>query len=74
MFTCGQSIKDLKVSMYFKTNKEVISGPDLVLQASGGYSDLSWTGVCRSSLKPIPIFKGDFGQKGYPFLRIFFQK
>ena len=24
--------------------------------------------------KPLPIFKGDFGRKGYPFLRIFLEK
>ena len=23
---------------------------------------------------PLPIFKGDFGRKGYPFLRIFLEK
>ena len=40
----------------------------------GGYSDLSWTGVCRSSLKTPTIFKGDFGRKEYPFLRIFLEK
>ena len=40
----------------------------------GGYSDLSWTGCAARVSKPIPIFKGDFGQKGYPFLRIFLQK
>ena len=31
-------------------------------------------GCAARASKPIPIFKGDFGQKGYPFLRIFFQK
>ena len=40
----------------------------------GGYSDLSWTGVCRSRLKPLPILKGKFVRKGYPFLRIFLEK
>ena len=24
--------------------------------------------------RPLPIFKGDFGRKGYPFLRIFLEK
>ena len=28
-------------------------------------------GCAAQASKPIPIFKGDFGQKGYPFLRIF---
>ena len=41
---------------------------------SGGVLRFELDGVCRSSLKPIPIVKGDFGQKGYPFLRIFLQK
>ena len=31
-------------------------------------------GVPLEPQKPIPIFKGDFGQKGYPFLMIFLQK
>ena len=30
-------------------------------------------GCAAWASKPIPIFKGDFGQKGYPFLRIFLQ-
>ena len=35
-----------------------------------------WVGQrCAARVsKPIPIFKGDFGQNGYPFLRIFLQK
>ena len=48
---------------------EVVSPVDVNHQ--GGYSDLSWTGVCARASKPLPIFKGDFGRKGYPFLRIF---
>ena len=31
-------------------------------------------GCAARASKPIPIFKGDFGQKGYPVLRIFLQK
>ena len=31
-------------------------------------------GCAARASKPIPIFKGDFGQNGYPFLRIFLQK
>ena len=31
-------------------------------------------GCAARASKPIPIFKGDFGQKGYPYLRIFLQK
>ena len=31
-------------------------------------------GCAARASKPIPIFKGDFGHKGYPFLRIFLQK
>ena len=31
-------------------------------------------GCAAQASKPIPVFKGDFGQKGYPFLRIFLQK
>ena len=43
----------------------------------GGYSDLVPTGVCRWSQplrKPVPIFKGHFGGKGYPLLRVFSPK
>ena len=31
-------------------------------------------GCAARASKPIPIFKGDFAQKWYPFLRIFLQK
>ena len=31
-------------------------------------------GCAAQASKPIPIFKGNFGQKRYPFLRIFLQK
>ena len=31
-------------------------------------------GCAAQDSKPIPIFKGDFGRKGYPFLRIFLRK
>ena len=31
-------------------------------------------GCAAGASKPIPICKGDFGQKGYPFLKIFLQK
>ena len=31
-------------------------------------------GCAAQASKPIPIFNGDFGQKGYPFLRIFREK
>ena len=47
---------------------------DILECATGGYSDLSWAGVYRSSLKIPTIFKGDFGRKGYLFLRIFLEK
>ena len=36
-------------------------------------SDLVWTGVCRSSLKTLPIFMGHFGRKRYPFLETFLE-
>ena len=28
-------------------------------------------GCAARASKPVPIFKGDFGRKGYPFLRVF---
>ena len=31
-------------------------------------------GCAARASKPLPIFKGDFGRKGYPFLRIFLEK
>ena len=31
-------------------------------------------GCAAQALKPLPIFKGDFDRKGYPFLRIFLEK
>ena len=48
------------------------------IRPAGGYPGGTqiWVGqgcAARAS-KPIPIFKGDFGQKGYPCLRIFLQK
>ena len=30
-----------------------------------GYLDLVWTGVCCLSIKPLLIYKGHFGRKGY---------
>ena len=40
----------------------------------GGYSDLVPTGVCRWSRQTRTIFKGHFGGKGYPLLRVFSQE
>ena len=34
----------------------------------GGYSDLVPTGGAAEAAKPVPIFKGHFGGKGYPLL------
>ena len=31
-------------------------------------------GCAARASKPLPIFKGDFGRNGYPFLRIFLEK
>ena len=31
----------------------------------GGYSDLSWTGVCRLSLKTLTQIKGDLAEEGF---------
>ena len=48
------------------TSSKSISSLALNICAPGGYSDLSWTGVCRSSLKThTHLF--DFGQKGTHF-------
>ena len=47
----------------------------LMFKARGeGYSDLVPTGVCRWTAKPVPIFKGHFGGKGYPLLGVFIQE
>ena len=43
------------------------------LQPGGTQIWVAQACAARAS-KPIPIFKGDFGQKGYPFLRISLQK
>ena len=40
----------------------------------GGYSDVVWTGCAAEASKPVPIFKGHFGGKGYPLLGIFSQE
>ena len=41
----------------------------------GGYSDLVLTGVCAAeAAKPVPIFKGHFGGKGYPLWGVFIQE
>ena len=42
----------------------------------GGYSDLVPTGGggATEAAKPVPIFKGHFGGKGYPLLRVFSQE
>ena len=41
------------------------------LNIPGGTQIWVGQGCAAQVSKPIPIFKGDFGQKGYPFLRIF---
>ena len=43
-------------------------------KARGGTQIWVGQGCAARASKPVPIFKGDFGQKGYPFLRIFLQK
>ena len=41
----------------------------------GGYSDIVLDGGCAAEAsKPVPIFKGHFGGKGYPLLGIFSQE
>ena len=40
----------------------------------GGYSDLVPTGCPAEAAKPVPIFKGHFGGKGYPLLGVFIQE
>ena len=40
----------------------------------GGYSDLVRRGCAAEAAKPIPIFKGHFGGKGYLLLRVFSQE
>ena len=42
------------------------------MKRGGGYSDLVWTEVCRSSLlNPYPILSVIFEEKNYKFLRVF---
>ena len=45
-----------------------------VVEWGGGTQISVGQGCAARASKPIPIFKGDIGQKGYPFLRIFLQK
>ena len=45
-----------------------------IIQVPGGTQIWVGQGCAARASKPIPIFKGDFGQKGYPLLRIFLQK
>ena len=40
----------------------------------GGYSDVVGRGCAAEASKPVPIFKGHFGGKGYPLLGIFSQE
>ena len=40
----------------------------------GGYSDLVPRGCAAEAAKPVPIFKGHFGGKGYPLLGVFIQE
>ena len=40
----------------------------------GGYSHFVPTGCAAEAAKPIPIFKGHFGGKGYPLLGFFSQE
>ena len=42
--------------------------------APGGTQIWLGQGCAARASKPLPIFKGDFGRKGYPFLRIFLEK
>ena len=54
-----------------KTDHSCTDWPDL---GPGGTQIWVEQGCAAQASKPIPIFKGDFGQKGYPFLRIFREK
>ena len=63
--------------------KKLVSDLGTFLQLPGGggefalnvYSDLVPTGTCAAeAAKPVPIFKGHFGGKGYPLLRVFSQE
>ena len=46
----------------------------MVVSYRGGTQISVGQGCATRASKPLPIFKGDFGRKGYPFLRIFLEK
>ena len=56
---------------FWTSDHEVINN---FMLSPGGTQIWVGQGCAARASKPIPIFKGDFGQKGYPFLRIFLQK
>ena len=47
---------------------------DLISFQDPQYSDLVDGGCAAEAAKPVPIFKGHFGGKGYPLLRVFSQE
>ena len=55
-------------------NANKIFSQSLCAVPGGGTQIWVGHGCAARASKPIPIFKGDLSQKGYPFLRIFLQK
>ena len=58
--------------MYMYTHTTHILRTEWVI-TSGGTQIWVGQGCAARASKPIPIFKGDFGQKGYPFLGFSFK-
>ena len=46
----------------------------MVIYCPGGTQIWVEQGCAARASKPLPIFKGDFGRTGYPFLRIYLEK
>ena len=51
-------------------------GPFCILNARGGGGTQIWfrRGCAAEAAKPVPIFKGHFGGKGYPLSGVFIQE
>ena len=53
-----------------------VSCPNIFSRGGGGGGTQIWfrRGCAAEAAKPVPIFKGHFGGKGYPLLRVFSQE
>ena len=74
-FTIHNNVLSFSRGLLFITEKRVAI-QDTVQHSGGGGGTQIWfrRGCAAEAAKPVPIFKGHFGGKGYPLLRVFSQE